>query len=356
MAKNGPTTKSAAVRDRGVTMNDVANYAGVSRTTVSFVLNNRSTANISEETRKRIIEAVQELGYRPNAGARALASQRSDWYGLVTEIVTAPFAVNVIKGAQDQAWLDRRFLLIAPSDQADAVGPNQGLEDAAIEKLLEQRVEGLLYAATFHRGVHVPASAHEVPTVLINCFDADGKLPSIVPDERGGGRVAVERLLLAGHRRIGVINLDPNIPAAVGRLDGARDALAGAGLELDPELVVSGYATADGGYEAACEILDRYPKDQRPTALFCLNDRMAMGAYDAIKERGLTIPGDIAVIGFDNQELIAAYLRPKLTTVALPFEKMGALGVRTLAALTAGQPINADQQLVDCPLLERSSV
>lgn len=356
MAKNGPITKSAAVRDRGVTMNDVANYAGVSRTTVSFVLNNRSTANISEETRKRIIEAVQELGYRPNAGARALASQRSDWYGLVTEIVTAPFAVNVIKGAQDQAWLDRRFLLIAPSDQADAVGPNQGMEDAAIEKLLEQRVEGLLYAATFHRGVHVPKSAHEVPTVLINCFDADGKLPSIVPDERAGGRVAVERLLLAGHRRIGVINLDPNIPAAVGRLEGARDALAGAGLELDPELVVSGYATADGGYEAACEILDRYPEGQRPTALFCLNDRMAMGAYDAIKERGLTIPGDIAVIGFDNQELIAAYLRPKLTTVALPFEKMGALGVRTLAALTAGQPIIADQQLVDCPLLERSSV
>ncbi|MGX9898966.1 substrate-binding domain-containing protein [Arthrobacter sp. SA17] len=153
-----------------------------------------------------------------------------------------------------------------------------------------------------------------------------------------------------------VINLDPNIPAAVGRLEGAREALAGAGLELDPELLVSGYATADGGYEAACEILDRYPKDQRPTALFCLNDRMAMGAYDAIKERGLTIPGDIAVIGFDNQELIAAYLRPKLTTVALPFEKMGALGVRTLAALTAGQPITADQQLVDCPLLERSSV
>ena len=117
-----------------------------------------------------------------------------------------------------------------------------------------------------------------------------------------------------------------------------------------------GHATADGGYEAACRILDHYPKKDRPTALFCLNDRMAMGAYDAIKERGLTIPGDIAVIGFDNQELIAAYLRPKLTTVALPFAKMGALGVQTLAALTAGQPIIADQQLVGCPLLERSSV
>jgi len=358
-AKTTGNASSAAAkpRQRGVTMTDVARRAGVSRTTVSFVLSNRADAGISEDTRNRIADAVQELGYRPNAGARALASQRSDWYGIVTEIVTAPFAVDIIKGAQDQAWLDRRFLLIAPSDQADAQGPNQGLEDAAIEKLLEQRVEGLLYAATYHRGVHVPLSANEVPTVLINCFDADGKLPSIVPDERAGGRVAVERLLQAGHTRIGVINLDPNIPAAVGRLEGAREALAAAGLELDAELVVSGNATADGGYAAACTILDRYKEGEgRPTALFCLNDRMAMGAYDAIKERGLTIPGDIAVIGFDNQELIAAYLRPKLTTVALPFEEMGALGVRTLAALTAGQPIAADQQLVDCPLLERSSV
>ncbi|MFE8886027.1 LacI family DNA-binding transcriptional regulator [Pseudarthrobacter enclensis] len=356
MAKSTTPSRPASARQRGVTMTDVARHAGVSRTAVSFVLSNRENASISEETRTRIIDAVQALGYRPNAGARALASRRSDWYGIVTEIVTAPFAVDIIKGAQDQAWLDRRFLLIAPSDQADAVGPNQGLEDAATEKLLEQRVEGLLYAATYHRGVHVPQSANEVPTVLINCFDADGKLPSIVPDERAGGRVAVERLLKAGHTRIGVINLDPVIPAAVGRLEGAREALTTAGLDLDPELVVSGYATADGGYEAAGRILDRYQGERRPTALFCLNDRMAMGAYDAIKERGLTIPGDIAVIGFDNQELIAAYLRPKLTTVALPFEEMGALGVRTLAALTAGQPIIADQQLVDCPLLERSSV
>jgi LacI family transcriptional regulator len=107
--------------------------------------------------------------------------------------------------------------------------------------------------------VHVPQSAREVPTVLINCFDADGKLPSIVPDERAGGRVAVERLLKAGHTRIGVINLDPDIPAALGRLEGARDALTQAGLDLDPELVVPGHATADGGYAAACEILDRYP-------------------------------------------------------------------------------------------------
>lgn len=361
MAKSTPAAASEAAptvpAHRGVTMADVAKAAGVSRTAVSFVLSNRENASISEETKHRILEAVQTLGYRPNAGARALASQRSDWYGLVTEIVTAPFAVNIIKGAQDQAWLDKRFLLIAPTEQAADQRDSQhaGMEDAAVEKLLEQRVAGILYAATWHRAVHVPEIVREIPTVLINCFDSQGKLPSIVPDERGGGRRATERLLAAGHRRIGFINLDPDIPAAVGRLEGYREALEEAGVALDPELIVAGHATADGGYDAACELLDRTGKD-RPTALFCANDRMAMGAYDAIKERGLAIPQDIAVIGFDNQELIAAYLRPKLTTVALPFEEMGALGVQTLASLTAGQPITAHQQMVDCPLLERYSV
>jgi len=153
-------TESAPVApaQRGVTMADVAKAAGVSRTAVSFVLSNRENASISEETKHRILEAVQTLGYRPNAGARALASQRSDWYGLVTEIVTAPFAVNIIKGAQDQAWLDKRFLLIAPTEQAAGQPDSEhaAMEDAAVEKLLEQRVAGILYAATWHRAVHVP--------------------------------------------------------------------------------------------------------------------------------------------------------------------------------------------------------
>ncbi|MGW8764955.1 LacI family DNA-binding transcriptional regulator [Streptomyces sp. NPDC055815] len=328
-------------------MSDVARRAGVSRTAVSFVLNDRPGAAIPDETRRRILAAIDELGYRPNAGARALAAQRSEWYGLITEIVTAPFAVDVIKGAQDRAWLDRKFLLIAASEG------DRAQEAAALDKLLEQRVEGLLYATTWHRAVTLPKAAREVPTVLVNCYDAEGELPSVVPDEIGGGHRAARRLVEAGHERIGFINLDPDIPAAVGRREGYERALREAGLSLDPSLVVSGHATADGGYTAACELLDRA---DRPTALFCGNDRMAMGAYDAIKERGLRIPDDVAVVGYDNQELIAAYLRPKLTTLALPFEAMGAKGVDMLAALAAGQPLDTRRVTVDCPLLERSSV
>ena len=250
----------------------------------------------------------------PTRARGLLANQRSDWYGLVTEIVTAPFAVDIIKGAQDRALVDEKYLLIASTESDPAA------ETAVIERLLEQRVEGLLYAATWHRAVTIPEIAREVPTVLVNCFDREGRFPAVVPDERAGGRRATERLLAAGHRRIGFVNLDPDIPAAVGRRIGFHETLLEAGIAADENLEISGHATADGGYTAASALLDLADP---PTALFCANDRMAMGAYDAIKERGLRIPNDVAVIGFDNQELIAAYLRPGLTTVALPFEHDG---------------------------------
>lgn len=334
-------------RTRAVTMKDVADHAGVSRTAVSLVLNDRHDITLAPETRLRVLDAAAELGYRPNAGARALAQQRSDWYGLVTEIVTAPFAVDVIKGAQDRAMTDGKYLLIASTDA------DPDAETAAIERLLEQRVEGLIYAATWHRGVTVPEIAREVPTVLVNCFDLEGRFPAVVPDERAGGHRATERLLRAGHRRIGFVNLDPGIPAAIGRRDGYLSALREAGIATDAALEVSGHATADSGFIATEQLLDL---PEPPTAIFCANDRMAMGAYDAIKERGLRIPHDVAVIGFDNQELIARYLRPGLTTVALPFERMGAIGVDLLAAITAGESTDTKIVTVDCPLLERSSV
>lgn len=335
------------LRTRAVTMKDVAHHAGVSRTAVSLVLNDRFDVTLADDTRQRVLDAAAELGYRPNAGARALAQQRSDWYGLVTEIVTAPFAVDVIKGAQDRAMTDGKYLLIA-STEADPAS-----ETAVIERLLEQRVEGVIYATTWHRGIIVPEIAREVPTVLVNCFDLEGRHPAVVPDERTGGYRATARLVSAGHRRIGFINLDAGIPAAIGRRDGYLAALREAGIEPDDALEVAGDATADSGFEAAAQLLDL---TDPPTAIFCANDRMAMGAYDAIKERGLRIPHDVAVIGFDNQELIAGYLRPRLTTVALPFEQMGATGVELLAAITAGESTDTRVVTIDCPLLERSSV
>ncbi|GAA4412250.1 LacI family DNA-binding transcriptional regulator [Actinokineospora soli] len=322
-------------------MDDIARHVGLSRTTVSFVINGRTDMNISEESRKRVWDAVRDLGYRPDAGARSLAARRTDLIGVVTDITTSPFGGGIVQGAQDAAWRQGKLLLIVGTDG------DPGVEAAAVDMLLERRVEGMIYATLAHREVAVPKAMTEVPTVLVHCFD--GALPHVLPDEAEGGRTGTRRLIDAGHRRIGLINLDPAVPAAVGRRAGYERALAEAGIPVDPRLIVSGDATATSGFERAAELLDL---DDPPTGLFCCTDRMAMGAYDAVRERGLRVPQDIGVVGYDNQEIIAAYLRPPLTTVALPFDEMGAAAV---AMLTDPDGPGAGRT-IGCPLVERASV
>ena len=265
---------------------------------------------------------------------------------MVTEIVTSSFGPEAVRGAQDQAWNAGMFLMIAASEGRPE------MEALAVERLLEQRVEGLIFASGAHQAVTVPAAASELPTVLLHCFDADQRLPAVLPDEEGGGYVATRRLLDAGHRRIGLVNLEAHTAAAQGRLVGYIQALDEAGIAPDPALITHADATSVGGYESAAKLLDL---PQRPTAIFCCTDRMAMGAYDAIKERGLSIPGHVAVVGFDNQLIISEQLRPALTTVALPFEEMGARSVALLVAALAGEEI-PPVTVIECQLIGRDSV
>ena len=330
-------------------MLDVAKLAGVSQTTVSFVMNNVSTVNIPDETKARVWDAVRTLGYRRNHAARALRTKRTHLIGFVTdEIASTPFAVNTIKGAQDAAWGHNKILTIVNT------GGNPTIKEAAVEMMIERQVEGIIYAAWFHRQVDPPAALYEIPAVLVDGFCADRSLPSVVPDEVTGGRVATEALLNKGHRRIGFLNVGSRIPAAIGRLAGYQQALAAAGLPFDPALVRKGNGYQDSGYAKTIELM-RLP--QRPTALFCATDRMAMGAYDALRDLQLAIPRDVAVMGFDNQELIAAYLRPPLSTMALPHYDMGRWAVQYLIKHSdAADDLKPVQQLLECPLIERESV
>lgn len=333
-------------RVRNVTMSDIASAVGISRTTVSLVLNNRAQS-VPERTRRRVLEATAELQYRPNAGAQALASQCTGLIGVVTEIVTGPFGAEIIKGAQDVAWKNRKLLLIAATES------DPRSERAAIDTMLDRRVEGLLYATSWHRAVDIPDIASTVPTVLINCYDPEGKYDSIVPDEFDGGYLATRQLIEAGHIRVAFINLDNTTAAAVGRLAGYRRAHERGGLPFDPTLVLNGDATADSGYNCARSLLE-IPNP--PTAIFCGNDRMAMGAYDAIREKNLRIPDDISVVGFDNMELISNYLRPKLTTIALPLADLGIAAFKHLQQLIANGREGPTQQVIPCPLVTRASV
>jgi len=331
-----------------ISIKDVAQRAGVSVTTVSHVLNEVPGKRIHQDTRARVQAAASELGYRASGLARSLRLQRTQLLAFVSdEIATTPYAGQLILGAQEAAS-KRGWLLMLVNTAGDPA-----TEDAEIQALQQRQVDGFLYATMYHREVDVPSPLHDVPTALVDARTDDPRFPSVVPDEVEGGRTATQVLLDHGHRRSGFVNNVDDIPATRGRLEGYRSALADAGITPDDALVVHGESNTAGGLEAARLLLDREP---RPTAIFAFNDRMAMGVYHAAAERGLRIPVDLSVVGFDNQELIADGLRPGLTTVALPHYEMGAWAVEALIARIENPDSEAEQVRLRCPLVPRSSV
>lgn len=324
------------------TIKDVASAAGVSFKTVSRVLNN--DASVTDETRARVHAAVEKLDYRVHQSARQLRTKTSNTIGFVTdEIITTPHAVHIIRGAQQAAWKHRKLLLTVNTERDETI------EAEAIERLLERGVDGIIYATMFHREVVIPKALASVPTVLLDCFDHSGAFASVVPDEFQGGRLATETLLAKGHTRIGLINVD-NPVAGEKRLAGFVSAHETAGVPVGRDLIRVGNSMADMGFSLTLELMGL---EHPPTAFFCGNDRTAMGTYSALASLGLRVPEDVAVVGFDNEELIAAYLRPPLTTVALPHFEMGVWAVNKLIAPKKGK---AAPHRLECPLIRRASV
>lgn len=338
------STMPSGAHGSNVTMRDVAKAAGVSVATVSHVVNDKAGARIGEDTRRRVQDAVAFLGYRPNALAKTLSQGTSRFIGLVADqIATTPFAGQIIHGAQDEAWKHGYVLLVANTDG------NPAAEAVAIAMMLEHQVQGILYSTWYHREITVPEGLQQTDTVLVDCFARGAALPAVVPDEVQGGRTATEELLAAGHRRIAFINTTTPSPARSGRLAGYRAALENAGVMFDESLVLPAAPEQEGGYEAAPAVVA-----SGATAVFCHNDRVAMGLYDGLREQGMRIPNDIAVIGFDNQDVIAAHLRPALSTVALPHYELGAAGVRVLLGLEKAP--EGEALRVACPPVRRSSI
>ncbi len=334
--------------DKKTTIHDVAKAADVGVGTVSRVLNNHP--NVSEKTRRRVLQVIERIGFHPHFPARYIRTKRSQLLGFLSDAVaTTPFAVNIIKGAQDQARKSDKLLLMIdadgnPSDREDALGV-----------MRERSVEGVVYAAMFHQEVSLSESFYGLPTVLLDCFVSERNLPSVVPDEVDGAYQATQHLIGKGHRRIALITndrLDTRYPAAVGRYEGFKKAMAASGLPVDPLLVREGDGNAGSGFDRTLELL---ALAEPPTAIFCGTDRIAMGAYDAIKKRGLRIPDDVAVVGFDNQEVIASYLHPPLTTMALPHDEMGRWAVDYLIRQLEGEALGPVQHKLPCPLVVRGS-
>jgi LacI family transcriptional regulator len=336
------------------TIQDIADIAGVSRGTVSRVLNNHVA--VSDETRQKVLKVIEELNYRPNFSARHMRTESSNLvgFGLITdEVITTPYAVDMIRGAQEALWAVGKVMLVVNA------GYGTDLTEASLEALLERRVEGIIYAAMYHRPVELPPQMSQVPIVLANCFSPDGLYTCVVPDEVSGGYAATKRLLAAGHCRIAFINLGdpglnvpPPLPASNGRLQGYKQALAEYNIPFEEELLRYTNQSPHTNYKLAYELMQL---SVPPTAIFCGNDRTALGCYGALSELGLRIPRDVAVVGFDNQLDIAQGLWPPLTTVQLPHYAMGKWAVEYLMTVK-DLPIEPIRHEIDCPLVERESV
>ncbi|MFJ4210576.1 LacI family DNA-binding transcriptional regulator [Paenarthrobacter sp. NPDC089675] len=342
---------------KNVGIKDVAVAAGVSVTTVSHVLNEVSYARVSPETRDKVRSAAEQLGYGPNRLAQALRTQRTGMLGLVSEeIATTPHAGRIILGADEAAKARGYNLMIINTPGSASLESRQ----ADVQALLERRVDGILYATMYHRNVELPANLGSVPSVLVDSVATDGNITAVIPDEDGGARAAVGALLEAGHTRVGFINNTDDVPATRERLHAFRATLNEAGLDGDAAPVESEVSEVDGGYAAARRILSPEDPADVPTALFCYNDRMAMGAYRAAAELGLRIPEDLSVVGFDDQELIAANLYPGLTTVALPHYEMGAWAAENLIDAIEGKTdlglMALHPTILGCPLVRRDSI
>jgi LacI family transcriptional regulator len=316
---------------RRVTLAEVAEHAGVSRTTASLVLAGRGRElRISRSVEQRVLNAAKELEYRPNIVSRSLRTGTTRTIGFVSDTVaTSRLAGDMIKGALEAAREHGLMLFIGETE-----GETE-LERGLLAAMHDRQVDGIIFASMFTRAVKVPTALTTGPAVLLNAVPKRAStLPSVVPDEVEAGRTAARVLLDVGHRDgIHLIGAGPrlrDVPpealAGVERLTGIREVLAEAKVRI-----ASGRVCADWqpeyGYEATRELLE----NTRPRALICLNDRLAVGAYQALDDFGLMVPADVSVMSFDDHP-VATWIRPKLTTVALPHYELGRKAVEVLLA------------------------
>lgn len=328
---------------RRVTMKDVAVRAGVSQSTVSFVLNGLEDMRISSDTRKRVMDAAAELEYQPRAAGRPPKSAGLGVLGvLFDEIATSPFASISIEGIQEEAW--KHDVIV----EVFMTGGNRDYENEVLKKWSRDRVRGVVYGSILTRAASPPEGLSRHRSILLNCYDKDARYPSVVPAERRGGEVATEALLAEGHRRIAFISGETWMEASDQRMEGYERALRAAGIPVDPSLIVEGNFLPSGGRDATLRLMSG---PDRPDAIFCANDLMAIGCYEALKELGEKIGDTIAVMGYDDQE-VAEHLSPALSTVLLPHREMGQWCARQL--IDDGD-LPQEQVRIECPLVTRKS-
>lgn len=323
------------------TIYDVAKAAGVSPKTVSRVLNR--DAPVSQATRGSVEAAIAQLGYVPSNAARTMRSSKTGLIGLISgaisEAETSPEQsglpeIYIFQGVQNVLRSAGKTLLIADT------GGDPDNVPSLMHTFAEHRVEGLLYVAPYHQLVSLPEPSSFGAFVIVNGFNAEGT-PCIVPDDYSGQKLLTERLIEIGHRRIAYLTLPEDLVATRERTQGFIDAHTEAGLDVDPKLI------------RPADCMSPVPEDRRsvlkyaldsvlalpepPTVICAGNDRLALQFYGRLRSRGIRVPEDISIAGYDDYRLISETLYPPLTTVELPYHQMGRAAAEQLLQRLSGQ-------------------
>jgi LacI family transcriptional regulator len=319
-----------------VTIRDVAQRCGVSPMTVSRVIN--ESARVSPETRRRVERAIADLGYVPSRLARGLSRQRTGTIAVIVPDVANPFFTLIVRAAEEVARrADYRVILC--DTRADLA-----VERDVVGEMIAHRVEGIVIAPVSDASTpHLRRlDRFGVPFVLIDRTVTGVEADAVLGDSTGGARRLVEHLISLGHRRIGMVVESDDVSTARDRRQGYEDALAAAGIPLVPELV--SHATVDprGGFDGMSRLLELA---QRPTAVFTVNNLVALGAIEAVRAAGLEVPDDVALVCFDDIEY-ASRLYPFLTAMEQPAETFGALGTQLLLERIAGRGPERRQMVV----------
>jgi len=329
-----------------VTIYDVAREAGVSMATVSRVVNNNP--NVKPQTRKKVYEAIERLGYRPNAVARGLASKKTTTVGVVIPDISDSIVAEVARGIEDIANMYHYNIILCNADR------RKDKEIRVINTLLEKQVDGLLFMGGMVTEEHIQAfRTSSVPVVLCATSDENQIVPSVDIDHQSAAKDAVQALIARGHRKIAMISGTlEDLTHNYMRYQGYRKALEEAGIAFNEDYVRIG----NNRYESGIEVMNYFLQlEDRPTAILAVNDEMAIGAIHTVLDNGLSVPDDISVIGIDNVR-IASMVRPRLTTVAQPMYDIGAVAMRLLTKLMKNEHVDEPRVVLPHEMILRDSI
>ncbi|WP_224925521.1 catabolite control protein A [Bacillus pumilus] len=320
-----------------VTIYDVAREANVSMATVSRVVN--GNPNVKPTTRKKVLEAIDRLGYRPNAVARGLASKKTTTVGVIIPDISSIFYSELARGIEDIATMYKYNIILSNSDQ------NTDKELHLLNTMLGKQVDGIVFMGGNITDVLVEEFKRSpVPIVLAASVEEQAQTPSVNINYEQAIYDSVQLLVEKGHKRIAFVSGPMSEPInSMRKLAGYKRALEEAGIAFDDALVAEGDYSYDSGIESLAHLLEQSDK---PTAVIAATDEMALGVIHGAQDRGVSIPEDLEVIGFDNTRL-SLMVRPQLTTVVQPTYDIGAVAMRLLTKLMNKEQVN--DQIVELP-------